>query len=195
MRSSAANARPQQLGLAAMFKPLGLALLMTLELCCCKAAFSCEAIDTSFELSGLIISGTANNYQASGGLAHLWRMLKATYPTKAGEPKIQSAHLSVNGDTQILSISYELENKRRTPSIDYDVDCIGGEWGYSISRQLSTDGIYREVEQKVRLKVLPNGSIEVRNEDAISRGLIFKTKELYLVTARFSNAGIRRAAD
>lgn len=98
-------------------------------------------------------------------------MLKATYPTKAGEPKIQSAHLSVNGNTQILSISYELENKHQTQSVDYDVDCIGDEWGYSRSRQLSAEGTYREVEQKVRLKVLPNGSIEVLNEDAISSGL------------------------
>lgn len=178
-----------------MFKPLVLALLMPMGLCCCKAAFSCEAIDSSFELSGLIISGAADNDKASGGVAHLGRMLKATYPTKAGEPKIQSAHLSVKGNTQILSISYELENKRRTPSINYDVDCVGDEWGYSISRQLSTEGIYREVEQKVRFKVLPNGNIEVRNEDAIRSGLIFKTKELYLVTARFSKVDIRRAAD
>ncbi len=168
---------------------------MLMGLFCCKATFSCEVIDSSFELSGPIISSTANYYQANGGVAHLGRMLKATYPTKAGEPKIQSAHLSVNGNTQILSISYELENKHQTQSVDYDVDCIGDEWGYSRSRQLSAEGTYREVEQKVRLKVLPNGSIEVLNEDAISSGLIFKTKELYLVTARFSKAGIRPTAN
>lgn len=178
-----------------MFKLPLLAVLMPMGLFCCKAAFSCEAIDSSFELSGLIISSTANNYQTSGGVAHLGRMLKAAYPTKDGEPKIQSAHISVNGNTQILSISYELENKRRTPSIDYDVVCIDDEWGYSISRQLSTEGIYREGEQKVRFKVLPNGNIEVRNEDAIRSGLIFKTKELYLLTARFSKVEIRRVAD
>lgn len=178
-----------------MLKSPVLALLVPIGLFFCKAAFSCEAIDSSFELSGLITSSTANYYQANDGVAHLGRMLKATYPTKAGEPKIQSVHLGVNGNTQILSISYELENKRQTPTIDFDVDCIGEEWGYSRSRQLSTEGIYREVEQKVRLKVLPNGSIEVRNEDAISRGLIFKTNELYLMTARFSKAAILPAAD
>lgn len=178
-----------------MFKPLVLALVMPMGLFCCKAAFSCEAIDSSFELSGLIISSTANNFQASGDVAYLGRMLKATYPTKAGEPNIQSAHLSVNSNTQILSISYELENKSQTPTIDYDVHCIGDEWGYSRSRQLSTDGSYREVTQEVRLKLLPNGDLDVRNEDAIRRGLIFKTTELHLVTARFSKAGIRRAAD
>lgn len=178
-----------------MLKPAVLALLMPIGLFCCKAAFSCEAIDSSFELSGPIILSTADKYQATGDAAHLARMLKATYPTKDGEPKIQSAHLSVNGNTQILTISYELENKLRAPKIEYDVTCIGDEWGYSRGRALSTDGTYREVEQKVRFKVLPNGSIEVRNEDAISRGLIFKAKELYSVTARFAKADIRRAGD
>lgn len=177
------------------FKTAMVFWLVPIGLFCCKTAFSCDAIDSSFEFSGLIISSTANTYQTNGGVAQLARMLKATYPTKTGEPKIQSVHLSVDGKTQILAISYELENKSQTPSIDYNVHCIGDEWGYSRSRQLSTEGIYREVEQEVRLKILPNGGLEVRTEDAVSHGLIFKIKELYLVTAHFSKAGVRRIAD
>uniref|UniRef100_Q478P7 Uncharacterized protein n=1 Tax=Dechloromonas aromatica (strain RCB) TaxID=159087 RepID=Q478P7_DECAR len=175
------------------FKNATVFWLVLIGLFFCKTAFPCEAIDSSFALSGLVISSTADTTQAVGSVARLERMLKAVYPTKVRGHKLESAHLSVDRKTQILVISYEQENTSQPPSIDYDVYCIGDEWGYSRSTQLSTDGSYREVVQEVRLKLLPNGDLEVRNADAISRGLILKTKELFSVSARFSKAGVRRA--
>lgn len=174
---------------------VGFAPVMLMLFCSSKVAISCEAINTSLELSGLAVSSTPDNHQVDGRVAHLGGLLKARYPIKVGEPKIRFALISVDATTRILTVSYEQENKRQTPTIEYDVACVGDEWGYTVSRQLSTDGTYRNVEQKVFLKALPNGSIEVRNEDTITRGVIFKTKELHMVTARFNKTSNKRATD
>ncbi len=174
---------------------VGFTPVMLMLFCSSKVAISCEAINTSLELSGLAVSSTPDNHQVDGRVAHLGGLLKARYPIKVGEPKIRFALISVDATTRILTVSYEQENKRQTPTIEYDVACVGDEWGYTVSRQLSTDGTYRNVEQKVFLKALPNGSIEVRNEDTITRGVIFKTKELHMVTARFNKISNKRAPD
>lgn len=169
-----------------MLKPSAFTWMALLGYGYCISAFSCEAIDSSFEPIGRIASSSVDDYLANGRVAHLGTMLGARYARKVGDPKIRSLHLSVNSQTQKLQITHELETGIQGPKFRYGVVCIGDEWGYSDSGQTGAEGIYRKYELRVRLRVLPDGDIEVRNEDTIVRGAISKTRSSGSVVARFS---------
>lgn len=171
-----------------MQKPSILTLAMLWGYCYCISAFSCEALDSSFEPTGHVVPSNADVYRANGSVAHLGAMLGARYARKVGDPKTQSLRISVDSQTQKLRIIHELETGLQGPKFGYDVVCSGDEWVYSESGQTGAEGIYREYELKVRLRVLLGGDIEVRNEDTIIHGAIFKTKSSVSVAARFSKS-------
>jgi len=161
-------------------------LILALAFFAHGTALSCESFDFEFEPTGHFVVG-----ERKGKLAYLAPILHALFETGAGEPQVSSLRVHVNGQEKLLTIVHHLDNGSEGRSLEYGVSCHNDEWRYLKVGKTSAEGVFREYELSVTLKLIEDGRLQVRSNNTIIRGLLFKSTTVASETAVFNRKSQR----
>ncbi len=162
-------------------------LILVASIVWISEANACEAIDGKFAHSGELL--TTSDQVAGRMSKSLATMLDVAYEKKVGDPLTVALLVNVDAGNKTITVAHQLTIGRdeyvRKHMVVRDVECIGDDWLYEIHGTTSADGAYRSYSKRVFFKVVPNGELLVRREMTIERGILFRDKTSYYVTAKF----------
>lgn len=148
---------------------------------------ACEAIDGKFAPTGELL--TTSDQVAGWMSKSLALMLDAAYEKKVSDPLTVALLVNIDMSKKKLTVAHKLANGYDEHVdkhiVERDLECIGSEWLYETHGTTSAEGVYRSYLNRVFVKILPSGELAVRREITIERGLLFRDKTSYYVTAKF----------